>query len=80
MVSARPDRTLSDNLCHRLRYAGDPARMALGPRASQEQVDDLKVKMGLNLPLAEQYERFVLDAAHADLCLSFLTKRSVNDD
>ena len=30
---------------------GDPARMALGPRASQEQVEDLKAKMGLDLPL-----------------------------
>jgi peptide/nickel transport system permease protein len=59
---------------------GDPARMALGPRASQEQVDDLKVKMGLNLPLVEQYERFVVGAAHGDLGLSFLTKRPVNDD
>jgi peptide/nickel transport system permease protein len=59
---------------------GDPARMALGPRASQEQVEDLKVKMGLNLPLVEQYERFAIGAAHGDLGLSFLTKRPVNDD
>ncbi len=59
---------------------GDPARMALGPRASQEQVDELKVRMGLNLPLAIQYERFVIGAAHGDLGLSFLTKRPVNDD
>ena len=59
---------------------GDPARMALGPRASQEQVEDLKVKMGLNLPLVQQYERFALGAAHGDLGLSFLTKRPVNDD
>ena len=59
---------------------GDPARMALGPRASQEQVEDLKVKMGLDLPLVQQYERFALGAAHGDLGLSFLTKRPVNDD
>jgi peptide/nickel transport system permease protein len=59
---------------------GDPARMALGPRASQEQVEDLKVKMGLNLPLIEQYQRFVVGLAHGDLGLSFLTKRPVNDD
>ena len=59
---------------------GDPARMALGPRASQEQVEDLKVKMGLDLPLVRQYERFALGAAHGDLGLSFLTKRPVNDD
>jgi peptide/nickel transport system permease protein len=59
---------------------GDPARMALGPRASQEQVDELKTRMGLDLPLVQQYERFVLGAAHGDLGLSFLTKRPVTDD
>jgi peptide/nickel transport system permease protein len=59
---------------------GDPARMALGPRASQEQVEDLKTKMGLDLPLVQQYERFAIGAAHGDLGLSFLTKRPVNDD
>jgi peptide/nickel transport system permease protein len=59
---------------------GDPARMALGPRASQQQVEELKVKMGLNLPLIEQYQRFVVGLARGDLGLSFLTKRPVNDD
>jgi peptide/nickel transport system permease protein len=59
---------------------GDPARMALGPRASQQQVDALKTKMGLNLPLVEQYERFVVGAAHGDLGLSLLSQRPVNDD
>ena len=39
---------------------GDPARMALGPRASQEQVDDLKAKMGLDKPLVEQYQHFIV--------------------
>jgi peptide/nickel transport system permease protein len=59
---------------------GDPARTALGPRASQEQVEDLKIKMGLNLPLLEQYQRFAVGLARGDLGLSFLTKRRVNDD
>jgi peptide/nickel transport system permease protein len=59
---------------------GDPARLALGPRASQEQVDDLKAKMGLDRPLAEQYRHFIVGLAHGDLGLSFLTKRPVNDD
>jgi len=59
---------------------GDPARMALGPRASQQQVNQLKAKMGLNLPLVEQYERFAVGAAHGDLGLSLLSQRPVNDD
>ncbi len=59
---------------------GDPARMALGPRASQEQVAELKFKMGLDLPLAQQYERFALGLTRGDLGLSLLTKRPVSDD
>jgi peptide/nickel transport system permease protein len=59
---------------------GDPARMAMGPRASQEQVADLKAKMGLDKPLADQYAQFIAGLSHGDLGLSFLTKRPVNDD
>lgn len=59
---------------------GDPARLALGPRASQEQVDDLKANMGLDKPLVEQYQHFIVGLSRGDLGLSFLTKRPVNDD
>ena len=59
---------------------GDPARMAMGPRASQEQVADLKAKMGLDKPLIQQYGQFIAGLSHGDLGLSFLTKRPVNDD
>ena len=59
---------------------GDPARMAMGPRASQEQVADLKAKMGLDKPLLEQYAHFIAGLSRGDLGLSFLTKRPVNDD
>ena len=59
---------------------GDPARMAMGPRASQEQVAELKAKMGLDKPLLEQYANSSSASSHGDLGLSFLTKRPVNDD
>jgi peptide/nickel transport system permease protein len=59
---------------------GDPARMAMGPRASQEQVDDLKRKMGLDKPLIEQYQSYIVGLSRGDLGLSFLTKRPVDDD
>jgi peptide/nickel transport system permease protein len=59
---------------------GDPARMAMGPRASQEQVAELKARMGLDRPVIEQYAHYVAGLAHGDLGLSFLTKRPVNDD
>lgn len=59
---------------------GDPARLALGPRASQEQVEGLRDQMGLDRSLPDQYLTFVANLAHGDLGQSFLTKRSVNLD
>jgi peptide/nickel transport system permease protein len=59
---------------------GDPARLALGPRASQEQVQELQKTLGLDKPLYQQYGLFAAGLAHGDLGLSLLTKRPVNDD
>ncbi|MDO8359945.1 MAG: ABC transporter permease [Devosia sp.] len=59
---------------------GDPARMALGPTATQEQVADLQEKLGLNRPIIEQYGLFVAGLARGDLGRSLLTERPVNDD
>jgi peptide/nickel transport system permease protein len=59
---------------------GDPARLALGPRASQEQVDELRAKLGLDRPMVEQYGRFIAGLARGDLGQSLLTERPVNDD
>lgn len=59
---------------------GDPARLALGPRATQEQVADLNSKLGLDRPLYEQYGRFVTGLVQGDLGKSLLTERPVNDD
>ncbi len=59
---------------------GDPARMALGPRATPEQVADLQHKLGLDQPLVEQYGLFIVGLAHGDLGLSLLSERPVADD
>jgi len=59
---------------------GDPARMALGPRASVEQVADLQSSLGLNKPLTQQYVLFIGGLARGDLGRSLLTEQSVNDD
>jgi peptide/nickel transport system permease protein len=59
---------------------GDPARLALGPRASQEQVEELRAKLGLDRPMVEQYGRFIAGLARGDLGQSLLTERPVNDD
>ena len=59
---------------------GDPARMALGPTATQEQVADLQEALGLNRPLVEQYGLFLAGLAQGELGRSLLTEQSVNDD
>jgi peptide/nickel transport system permease protein len=59
---------------------GDPARMALGPTANAEQVADLQEKLGLNLPLIQQYGLFLGGLAQGELGRSLLTERSVNAD
>jgi peptide/nickel transport system permease protein len=59
---------------------GDPARMAMGPTASAEQVADLQEKLGLNEPVLVQYWRFVGGLAQGDLGQSLLTERPVADD
>jgi peptide/nickel transport system permease protein len=50
---------------------GDPVRLALGTRYSQESYDALRERNGLDLPLVEQYVRWVGRALTGDLGVSF---------
>src|SRR5581483_2429414 len=59
---------------------GDPGRMALGPNATQQQVQALDRDMGLNQPLYVQYARYLNGVAHGDFGTSLLTRRNVLDD
>lgn len=59
---------------------GDPARMALGPTATQEQVLQLQQQLGLDRPIVEQYGMFIAGLSRGDLGRSLLTERPVNDD
>ncbi len=59
---------------------GDPARIALGPLAAQEQVDALREDMGLDAPLPVQYVRYATGLLQGDLGRALLTQRKVNDD
>lgn len=59
---------------------GDPARLALGPFAAQEQVDELRHKMGMDKPLYLQYFDFIRGVLTGDLGISFQTRRSVSLD
>ncbi len=59
---------------------GDPVRLALGPRASAEQVEQLRQSLGMDKPLIQQYGLYVTGLAEGDFGLSLLTKRPVSDD
>jgi peptide/nickel transport system permease protein len=50
---------------------GDPAQAMLGDGASQEEVERLRVNLGLNKPLLEQYSSFLGGALRGDLGTSF---------
>lgn len=59
---------------------GDPARMALGPRAPVEVAERLRHQMNLDKPILQQYGLWLLDVAHGNLGDSLFTRRSVTQD
>lgn len=59
---------------------GDPARIALGPEASAEQVEMLRERLHLNEPFVSQYIEFLRDLFGGDLGMSLYTKRPVTGD
>jgi ABC-type dipeptide/oligopeptide/nickel transport system permease component len=58
----------------------DPARVIAGENAPEEQVLALRHSLGLDLPLPEQYGRFLLDAVRGNMGISLYTRRPVADD
>ena len=59
---------------------GDPARIALGPLATQEQVQQLHIEMGLDRPAIVQFGAYIGGLLHGDLGQSLVTNRSVAKD
>ncbi len=59
---------------------GDPARLALGPEASEEMVQSFREELGLHLPVHTQYVRFVGDLFEGRLGMSLSTRRDVMVD
>lgn len=59
---------------------GDPARMALGPYATQEQVAALRQEMGLDLPLWTQYVRYMSNLIQGQFGKSLISERDVRLD
>lgn len=56
---------------------GDPATIILGPRATPEQVTDLRQQMGLDQPLPVQLTTFFSNLASGDLGKDVVTHRPV---
>ena len=52
---------------------GDPAQAALGDYASQDAVEALRVRMGLDKPLVQQYVDFLTNLLRGDLGKSLIT-------
>jgi peptide/nickel transport system permease protein len=59
---------------------GDPAVLMMGPNASQEALDQLREKLGLTLPLPQQFLHYIWNVVHGDLGTSWQTTRPVLDD
>ena len=56
---------------------GDPATYFAGPVASKEAIEAIRHQLGLDLPLWEQFGRYVADLARGDLGTSLTTGRPV---
>jgi peptide/nickel transport system permease protein len=57
---------------------GDPARLMAGPRATPEQIADMRVQLGLDRPLAERYVRYVGRVLQGDLGTSIVDNQPVS--
>jgi len=56
---------------------GDPAQIILGPKATEESLRNLRHQLGLDLPLYEQYFRWIGNALQGDWGRSIQLKRPV---
>lgn len=59
---------------------GDPARIALGPNATGEQIAKLREALRLDDSIVAQYGHFLADLARGDLGISLYTNRPVARD
>jgi ABC-type dipeptide/oligopeptide/nickel transport system permease component len=67
--------TLVFSLIHLI--PGDPAQAMLGESASQQDVEELRHRLGLDRPLLVQYGAFLRGVAHGDLGTSMRTSEPV---
>lgn len=58
----------------------NPARQWVGMRATQEQLDQAVIELGLDQPLIEQYRRYLFNVLKGNLGVSLRSKRPVLSD
>ena len=58
----------------------DPVRAAAGPKAAPEQLEAIRVRLGFDKPLHEQYIIYISNVLHGDLGRSVMTFRPVAVD
>jgi peptide/nickel transport system permease protein len=56
---------------------GDPARLMLGTRATDEAIAILRAQLGLDKPLPQQYVEFVVNAARLDFGTSLFLRTAI---
>ena len=56
---------------------GDPARIIAGPNVTEEELQQIRVDLGLTDPLLTRYVRFIGNVLRGNLGNSFMNKRSV---
>ena len=59
---------------------GDPAAYFAGPAATQQAIEEIRVKLGLDQPLIVQFGRYVQDLARGELGMSLTTGQPVVTD
>jgi peptide/nickel transport system permease protein len=59
---------------------GDPVRTMLGQHATQQEIDDIRAKYGLDQPLYVQYFIWLNDVLHGDLGRSILSHEQVTTE
>lgn len=59
---------------------GDPARLVAGPGADKEQILAIRHHFGLDLPINQQYVRYLKNITHGDLGTSIVTRNTVSSE
>jgi glutathione transport system permease protein len=59
---------------------GDPARLAAGPEAGEEVIQMIRKDLGLDLPMHQQFLRFMGNALQGDFGISLRIKRPVSTE